>query len=133
MGGKFTTALSLAGGAWMAKDFYNETKAAGKNPSVMGAVGKAALYTALYELPLTAPLMWGKDMLEIGSAIGGAATEMWNNAPGANAQWYQPNMGGHFQDTEEGATMRRRGLAAIQSSQMNARSVLGSEARRLHR
>lgn len=41
------------------------------------------------------------------------------------------NFGGNFQDTEQGYTMRQRSMQAINNSRMNARSILGSEARTL--
>ena len=39
----------------------------------------------------------------------------------------------HFNDSQQAATMRQRGLDAIANSRMNARSALGGEARALHR
>lgn len=39
----------------------------------------------------------------------------------------------NYQDTQQAATMRQRGLDAIANSRMNARSALGGEARALHR
>lgn len=47
-------------------------------------------------------------------------------------KYYQGNFGGNFRDTQAGYTMRQRGVQAIQQSQLNARSVLGSEARTYH-
>jgi len=52
---------------------------------------------------------------------------------GEIAQYYKSNFGGNFQDTQQAYTMRQRGVQAMQQSRMNARSVLGSEARTLHR
>lgn len=45
------------------------------------------------------------------------------------------DMGGswNYQDTQQAATMRQRGMEAISQSRMNARSALGGEARSLHR
>lgn len=40
----------------------------------------------------------------------------------------KPIMGGGFRDTEATATMRQRGVMAIQNSRLNARSMLGNEA-----
>lgn len=39
----------------------------------------------------------------------------------------------NYQDTQQAATMRQRGMEAISQSRMNARSALGGEARALHR
>lgn len=52
---------------------------------------------------------------------------------GKIAQHYKSNFGGNYQDTQQAYTMRQRGVQAMQASRMNARSVLGSEARTLHR
>ena len=43
------------------------------------------------------------------------------------------HLGGHYQDTDQAYTLRQRNLQAIQESRLNARSVLGNEARMLHR
>ena len=45
----------------------------------------------------------------------------------------RPNFGGGFRDTQQAATMRQRALDEMQRSHINARSVLGSEARTYHR
>lgn len=52
---------------------------------------------------------------------------------GEIAKYYKSNFGGQYQDTQQAYTMRQRGVQAMQASRMNARSVLGSEARSLHR
>ncbi len=39
----------------------------------------------------------------------------------------------NFQETEQSHTLRQRNMQAIQESRLNARSVLGNEARMLHR
>ena len=44
-----------------------------------------------------------------------------------------PNFGGSFKDTQQAATMRQRALEEMRRSHINARSVLGSEARTYHR
>ncbi len=43
---------------------------------------------------------------------------------------YKSNFGGNYFDTDKAYTMRQAGSQAIQRSGMNARSVLGGEARR---
>lgn len=48
-------------------------------------------------------------------------------------QYYHAGFGGNFNDTQQAYTMRQRGVQALQQSKMNARSVLGSEARTFHR
>lgn len=46
---------------------------------------------------------------------------------------YRGGFGGNFNDTQQGYTMRQRSVQALQQSKMNARNVLGSEARTFHR
>ncbi len=45
---------------------------------------------------------------------------------------YRPGFGGNYKDTQQAYTMRQRGVQAMKASKMNARSVLGSEARTFH-
>ena len=45
----------------------------------------------------------------------------------------RPNFGSNFRDTQQAATMRQRAVEEMQRSHINARSVLGSEARTYHR
>ncbi len=47
-------------------------------------------------------------------------------------KYYRGNFGGEFRDSQNGYTMRQRGVQAMQQSKINARSVLGSEARSFH-
>lgn len=47
-------------------------------------------------------------------------------------KYYQSGFGGNYKDTQNAYTMRQRGVQAMQASKMNARSVLGSEARSFH-
>ena len=47
-------------------------------------------------------------------------------------KYYRPGFGGSYNDTQNAYTMRQRGVQAMQASKMNARSVLGSEARSFH-
>lgn len=46
--------------------------------------------------------------------------------------YYRPGFGGNFQDSQSGYTMRQRSVQAMQQSKINARSVLGSEAKTFH-
>lgn len=52
---------------------------------------------------------------------------------GQLAKFYKAGFGSGFNDNYATATMRQRGVQALQQSKMNARSVLGSEARTFHR
>lgn len=47
-------------------------------------------------------------------------------------KYYNAGFGGNYLDTHNAATMRQRGVQAMQASKLNARSVLGSEARSFH-
>lgn len=69
--------------------------------------------------------------------VGKAGYEMYHDdklyGQGRIQQYYRGNFGGNFNDTQQAYTMRQRGVQALQQSKMNARSVLGSEARTFHR
>lgn len=79
---------------------------------------------------VASPLMFAHSFGQLGTTLGEVAYTAYRQGP--TARNYNPNFGGRYQDTEVAATMRQRGVAAIQNSRMNARSVLGSEARSLH-
>lgn len=80
-------------------------------------------------------IMWAKTAVDLGKGAG-AAIE------GYRRQSYEEQfsatenrgvIGMGFQDTDVGYTARQRGMQAIQSSRLNARSALSNEARSLHR
>ena len=48
-------------------------------------------------------------------------------------QYFKPNLGGNYVDTQQALTMRQAGIQAIQGSRLNARSALGNEAGMMHR
>jgi hypothetical protein len=71
-----------------------------------------------------------------GSALEGAGNwymERMHQGPWERFNAGRPNFGGGFKDTQQAATMRQRALEEMQRSHINARSVLGSEARTYHR
>lgn len=71
----------------------------------------------------------------LGSVAGGVTQAYIDEKRYGNARvqkYYQGNFGGNFRDSQGGYTMRQRGVAAMQQSKLNARSVLGSEARTFH-
>lgn len=71
----------------------------------------------------------------IGSVAGGATQAYIEEKRHGNARiqkHYRGNFGGEFRDSQGSYTMRQRGVAAMQQSKLNARSVLGSEARSFH-
>lgn len=99
---------------------------------ILKSAVNAGVSFALLSKPL-APLGWGlmaKDLavagVKISGAIGTANAKVQSKAYGAS-------FGGNFQDSSNAATMRQRGISAIQNNGLNARSVLGSEARQYFR
>lgn len=99
-----------------------------------GNMGEAILKGAgMYALEAVVP---GAFMVNTVADMGGAAATAYiDHKRYGNARiqkYYRGNFGGNFQDTQAGYTMRQRGVQAIQQSKLNARSVLGSEARSFH-
>lgn len=82
---------------------------------------------------VAAPLMWGlmaKDLVVGGTQ---AALQVGRANAEATSKSYKSNFGGRYQDSQNAYTMRQRGIQAIQKNGLNARSVLGSEARQYFR
>ena len=81
-------------------------------------------------------LVPGFGMITTVGAIGGAVMQsaMDHHRYGKQQiqKYYRPGFGGNYQDTQAAYTMRQRGVQAMQASKLNARSVLGSEARTFH-
>lgn len=81
-------------------------------------------------------LVPGVGMLSMVAGVAGMATENYMNHKryGHNKikQYYRPGFGGGYNDTQNAYTMRQRSAQALQQTKMNARSVLGSEARTFH-
>lgn len=80
-------------------------------------------------------VMWGVTGVQLARAAGNMVGQYQKESyeKQITGGLARPNFGGEFQDTEMGYTMRQRGVAAMQSSRMNARSALMNEARSLHR
>ena len=91
--------------------------------SIVKAGGQAAFMGFFPEL---AGLMMAKDAIVGGLQV---ATQIGKMNTMESAKAYSPHLGGHYQDTKVAATMRQRGLNAIQNNGLNARNVMGSEAR----
>lgn len=73
------------------------------------------------------------DMASLGINAGFAAVDFGKEAfKSFKGSIDKPIMGAGYQDTAVAATSRARGVAAIQNSRLNARSVLGSESSYLH-
>lgn len=92
------------------------------------AGGTWAVRSAMWSLMPS--IMWGKFAADIGISLGPSMAAVYKQGPSHKA--YNPNVGGGYFDTELNATMRQRAVSAIQNSRMNARSVIGNEARSLH-
>lgn len=109
-------------------DPYFDYKAArDEGSSVPVAVAKAATSFALWQT--AAPLMTGlmvKDLAVVGLKT---AASIGNQQAKGQSKAYGANFGGDYYDSQGAYTMRQRSVQAIQNSQMNGRSVLGSEAR----
>jgi hypothetical protein len=78
----------------------------------------------------TAP--WVMGAMELGKAAPAVYEGIYNWKRQKEQWWnqqYLPNFGGNYQDTRRALTMRQAAVEAIQGSKMNARSVLGGEAR----
>lgn len=127
-----TDILTMGMNAWGAKSSYNESREKGRG--VATSMGRAALDFAFYEViggPMTMAVM--------GAQVAGEGLKMahqmgYKNAEVASKQ-YSTNFGGYgrFRDTQVGATMRSRGLQAIQQSGVQGYSTLGNEARQYFR
>lgn len=72
-------------------------------------------------------------LVDVGKGIYNAKHEHDLYGKGQLAKYYKAGFGSGFNDNYATATMRQRGVQALQQSKMNARSVLGSEARAFHR
>jgi hypothetical protein len=84
---------------------------------------------ALSAVPYVNVAMWAWMAYDITKAIIPASGKFVADAYKSYTGWGSNRMlGGNFKMNEAGMTSRSRGVAAIQNSRMNARSVLGSEA-----
>jgi hypothetical protein len=110
---------------------YNSRLKEGQSPG--RAFGGAVAETLLWELPITRPFMMAGMVGELAEAGGKFAVEKYYDGLSNRRGRYMGNFGGRYDDNEIRGTMRQRGMAAIQESRLNARTILGSEARSLHR
>lgn len=109
---------------------YSTSRKQGKN--ILSSVGSAGLDYITYS-NLMGPLGW---FLMGGQAAVGlfkGANEVGKTNAKVTAGSLRHNFGGNFQDSNNAYTMRQRGIQAIQNNGLNARSVLGSEARQYFR
>lgn len=123
-------ALSSAYGA--STGVFREGVTAGSKAFVQGSrLAKMAPYAgpALRAFSVAANIMLVHDLAELaGKAVGGIVKTGIQAVDSAKGSIDKPIMGMGFKDNSVAATSRQRGVLAIQNSQLNARSVLGSEA-----
>lgn len=95
--------------------------------SLSASVGKGLLTYTTFELfPGLGFGMLGYDLAKTGVQL---ASQMSDNTIKTANRISRHNFGGNFIDTQVAYTMRQRGVQAIQNNGLNARSVLGNEAR----
>lgn len=90
------------------------------------AAGTAALWE------MFPGVMFGLMAAGVAKQAGAAYQNLYRDQKSRYMQNTSRDIGGGFVDTEMAYTMRQRGLQAISSSRLNARSALGNEARSLH-
>ena len=124
----FAKAAGLAWGAFnVSQPLFDIAAAKKEGHSTSAAIGKGLASYATFEMmPGLGLGLMAKDMIQAGtSAYKGATANTLKNAQST----YSHGFGGNFVDTQNAYTMRQRGLQAIQNNGINARSVLGNEAR----
>lgn len=125
--GKVGMGLAVFDGAMEYRYRQNE------NPGESGlhSFAAAAMTTAAWTV---APgFTAGYEAIKFGKQLGesqGNAQREWRRSAWDRSR---ATFGGNFQDTQIGATMRQRGVQAIQESRLQAHSHLANEARSLHR
>ncbi|MNQ34605.1 hypothetical protein D3C85_480680 [compost metagenome] len=97
-----------------------------KSASVAIAAGETALYGLL------PGVAFARDMYGLAKGVGESGVFDRSSAQAKRMSMYSQGGNWNYQDTQQAATMRQRGLDAIQQSRMNARSAMGREARSLH-
>lgn len=101
----------------------------------MGAVTRFAPIAAkgMKFLPVIGNALMIRDAIKItGAAVGGLVKTGMEAAQSIKGSIDRPLFGMGYRDNEVASTSRQRGVMAIQNSQLNARSMLGSEAAGLH-
>lgn len=97
--------------------------------SVAGAAVDYGLWSAF------PALMTGFMVAGVAKDLGQASAGISKNVGQNMSKAYGNSLGFHstYDDTRQAYTMRQRGLQAIQRNGLNARNVLGNEARMYHR
>ena len=112
---------------------YKYDKEQGKSVAYTGV--KLAAEAALFSVAPVVGAAYMGGMMAGGAVSAGMAFAQ--NGGKQSAQQvnnvYRNTIGGNFNDTENGSTMRQRGLSAIQHSGNNLNQVFGNEARTFYR
>lgn len=111
------------------KNFIKEMGGIGQASRFGGFLGTRALFAALPVVNAVATVSLLYELGKLGGmAIKGAVNLAKDAGKSLQGTIAKPLFGMGYKDTEAAATSRARGVMAIQNSQLNARSALGSEA-----
>lgn len=97
----------------------------GAGAKVAGALGARA---ALSAVPYVNIALWASMAYDLTKSLVPASAKFATDAYKSYKGWGSASFGGGYKTHEAAVTSRSRGVAAIQNSRLNARSVLGSEA-----
>lgn len=128
--------MKIMGGGFALKfgyDDYRNRVNEGENTGA--AMAKAAVGQALWFVPGLGGVMMAKMAADLMPMAGQAANAISKQQVSRQNRAYKGNFGysNNFNDSQQAATMRQRGVNAINNGNSNIKSVLGSEARTLFR
>lgn len=127
MGGIMGVGMGVMDGAMT---FYDRRQTHPEESRAM-SLGYAGINAAgWYLMP---GVMWAQQGYEVAKSLGEAGVFDRNTQQSKRMPFYEKGGSWNYQDTQTAATMRQRGLDAINQGRMTARSALGGEARALHR
>lgn len=126
-GGVLGVGMGVIDGGMTYYDRRSEHPDESKLTSAAFAAGNVALWAFLPGVAMA------KEAFDITRTMGQSG--MFNHHLWEGKALGRNDIGGswNYQDTQQAATMRQRGVDAISQSRMNARSALGGEARALFR
>lgn len=129
---KVMDVISLGLNAKGSSGVYKDSREKGRG--VTTSVGVAALDFAFYEV-VSLPWLIGIQAAKGSVELAKVAHKMGYDNAQVSSKQYSANFGGHgrFNDSQVGATMRSRGLQAMQQSGVQGYSTLGNEARQYFR
>lgn len=134
------SAIGIAGGLLSAPFTYADQKEEGH--SSLYSAGYAGVEAAGWLF--AEPLMWGLTLAQLGGWAGKEAVQeahenrdqkvRLKTAAGSNENGVRTGtLGGNFVDSEQAYTMRQRSSQVMRQHKLATESILGSEARQLHR